>query len=542
MFFIVALMQQLLSALRFIHGEKLVRRDLKPSNGTLPINLALKCLVLYSSIKGFWKIADFGLSAGVKTQSLRTSNNARATLFYMAPELLNEKSEFGMPSDIWSLGCILFEVCAGRKAFRNGYVPRGFVALEPEEFVFGYWIGDYARPTFKNWVIGMLCGRYSNRPSISTLGERFHELLSLVTNLPLPREKSILLKPQYHIGTDIFCRRDPNSLRIESVLPPLGCYDDYLALGESLNGSVKARKLLLGNSHPKTVWSILNLAWVYYYTGFETEADGCFKEALGVMRDSDFERFDMFSVMNGIASVLVEKKQYTEALEMWEALRKVQQERFGPEHPETLSSLHGLNWTRLQHLTSQGYDDPPPEIYAVINQLEWLRVMGQRHPNLGPNHPQVLTATLLLASAYSHTDPETAAELYSSALPTLNEIFGPEHLDTLLCRSELAWTYVLREQPHEAITIFEKILPLQQRKAGDEYVDETKKSLAEAKELLAEMNARKNVHVARFANHSKMRQLSRAPRRRRWVSRGYVSDFKVIGLQPSYPTTRAINF
>lgn len=35
-FFIVALMQQLLSALSFIHSKDLVHRDLTPSNGTLP--------------------------------------------------------------------------------------------------------------------------------------------------------------------------------------------------------------------------------------------------------------------------------------------------------------------------------------------------------------------------------------------------------------------------------------------------------------------------------------------------------------------------
>ena len=157
-------------------------------------------------------------------------------------------------------------------------------------------------------------------------------------------------------------------------------------------------------------------------------------------------------------------------------------------------------------------------------------MIRKTHPDLGPEHPEVLTTILLLASAYSYTDPAKAAELYLSTLPALNEIFGPEHLDTLLCRSELAWTYVLREQPHDAIPIFEEILPLQQRKAGDGFVDETKISLAEAKELFAEMNAQKSSKAVRYANHSKMRQLSRAPRRR-WGSRGYVSDFKVIGLQ-----------
>ena len=300
----------------------------------------------------------------------------------------------------------------------------------------------------------MLRGNHSERPPVNALVERIDELFSLITNLPLPTDKSILLEPRNHIGTDTFCRREAKSLRIESVLPPLGFYNDYVALGETLNGFVTARKLLLGVSYRKTVWSILNLAWVYYHTGFEEEALECFKEVLRIMKDFGFEQRDMFSAQNGIASLLVLQKHYTEGLKLWEALHESQQ-KYDPEHPDLLSSLHGMNWTRLQHWKSQDYDGPPLELRKVISQMETL---ASTYPEL--DCPDSLSATMLLASAYSHLDPEKAAELYSKALPALINVFGPNHLDTLLCRSELAWMYVLCEQPENAIQIFEEILPL----------------------------------------------------------------------------------
>jgi len=310
--------------------------------------------------------------------------------------------------------------------------------------------------------------------------------------LPPTHNESILLERQNHIGTDTFCRREANSIRIESVLPPLGFYNDYVALGKILNGFVTARKSLLGVRHRKTVWSILNLAWVYYHTGFEKEAYECFKEVLSVMKDCNFKQRDMFSAWNGIASVLVEQKQYTEGLKMWEALHESQQREYKAEQPDLLSSLHGMNWTRLQHFTSQDDDNGLSELNDIIAQME-----TPTHIYPGLDCPEALSATMLLASAYSHMDPEKASELYSTALPALIKTFGPEHLDTLLCRSELAWMYVLRGQPHKAIPIFEEILPLQQKKGGDEYVDETIKCLAEAKQL-AEMNAPKTGATARY--------------------------------------------
>ena len=65
---------------------------------------------------GHWKIADFGLTSEATSNRLVTSRSARGKPSYRAPELLREtKAGYNNKADIWSLGCIGFELLlAGR--------------------------------------------------------------------------------------------------------------------------------------------------------------------------------------------------------------------------------------------------------------------------------------------------------------------------------------------------------------------------------------------------------------------------------------------
>jgi serine/threonine protein kinase len=74
--------------------------------------------VLYSSKAGAWKIADFGLTAQGGSQKANTTVYARGTSGYRAPEMIREEHQtFTNKVDIWALGCLLFEVFSGKKAF-----------------------------------------------------------------------------------------------------------------------------------------------------------------------------------------------------------------------------------------------------------------------------------------------------------------------------------------------------------------------------------------------------------------------------------------
>eukprot|EP00697_Spironema_sp_BW2_P017664 gnl/Spiro4/9430_TR4987_c0_g1_i1.p1 gnl/Spiro4/9430_TR4987_c0_g1~~gnl/Spiro4/9430_TR4987_c0_g1_i1.p1 ORF type:complete len:352 (+),score=61.18 gnl/Spiro4/9430_TR4987_c0_g1_i1:98-1153(+) len=97
---------QTLKALKFLHSAQLLHRDLKPSN----ILLNAQCVV---------KLCDFGLARSLI--SFDTQKNVLtdyvATRWYRAPEILLGSTCYTKGVDMWSLGCIIGELFAGKSIF-----------------------------------------------------------------------------------------------------------------------------------------------------------------------------------------------------------------------------------------------------------------------------------------------------------------------------------------------------------------------------------------------------------------------------------------
>ncbi len=66
------------------------------------------------------KIADFGISKSLRTKAV--AETVVGTPSYLSPELCEGKP-YNFKSDIWALGCILFEILALRKLFEGSNLP-----------------------------------------------------------------------------------------------------------------------------------------------------------------------------------------------------------------------------------------------------------------------------------------------------------------------------------------------------------------------------------------------------------------------------------
>lgn len=96
---------QILQALLFCHKRRILHRDLKPQN-------------LLVSPNGIIKVADFGLGRAYSVP-LKVLTHEIVTLWYRAPEVLLGSTKYAHPVDVWSIGCILGELCNRKPIFRG---------------------------------------------------------------------------------------------------------------------------------------------------------------------------------------------------------------------------------------------------------------------------------------------------------------------------------------------------------------------------------------------------------------------------------------
>ncbi|KAI4338669.1 hypothetical protein MLD38_023698 [Melastoma candidum] len=93
--------QQLLSGLEHCHKRRVLHRDIKGSN-------------LLIDDGGVLKIGDFGLASFFDPDHKHRMTSRVVTLWYRPPELLLGATEYGVGIDLWSAGCILAELLAGK--------------------------------------------------------------------------------------------------------------------------------------------------------------------------------------------------------------------------------------------------------------------------------------------------------------------------------------------------------------------------------------------------------------------------------------------
>eukprot|EP00933_Yihiella_yeosuensis_P021102 TRINITY_DN16792_c0_g1_i1.p1 TRINITY_DN16792_c0_g1~~TRINITY_DN16792_c0_g1_i1.p1 ORF type:complete len:880 (+),score=208.26 TRINITY_DN16792_c0_g1_i1:67-2640(+) len=110
-----ALWRQMLEAVQVIHTERIVHSDLKPGN--------------FLMVGKRLKIIDFGIAKKISANTTNISRETSVgTISYMAPEAVRQGAlKIGRPSDIWSLGIILYQMV---------YMKSPFAHLDPMQRLF----------------------------------------------------------------------------------------------------------------------------------------------------------------------------------------------------------------------------------------------------------------------------------------------------------------------------------------------------------------------------------------------------------------------
>ncbi|MBA3889181.1 MAG: protein kinase [Gemmatimonadaceae bacterium] len=189
----VRLTQQVASALDYAHRRNVVHRDIKPENILLQEGHAL--------------VADFGIALAVSEaggERLTGTGLSLGTPYYMSPEQAMGERNIDARSDIYALGCVLYEMLAGEPPF-TGPSPQAVVARilteQPREL---HAVRESVTPALQRVVSRALARLPADR--YATAG-RFSEALSAAagetwaSELAARPESSAAARPAFGAGS-----------------------------------------------------------------------------------------------------------------------------------------------------------------------------------------------------------------------------------------------------------------------------------------------------------------------------------------------------
>ncbi|MFI2780971.1 serine/threonine-protein kinase [Streptomyces sp. ALB3] len=501
---VVDIAEQVADALGYTHQQGIVHRDLKPAN-------------IMRLHDGAVKICDFGiarLGRDVGASSRLTGTGiAMGTPHYMSPEQISG-GEVDHRSDLYSLGCVLYEIATGVPPFDMDdswavLVGHRDTVPEPPRTHRAELPGF-----FDEVVLELLAKSPGERPadagdlrrriSLGRTGEQSATgRVRLVPPVPVQRPGTGELPSwtrDMTIGHRAAGARHPGTAAIDQAaaltgawttgagqvltggVPPtgpglrptpspdllgtlagrhsagldLGRLGHWEEAGEVHRAVAAERARALGPGHPDTLASRYEVAFTLSRTGRAAEALQEFAQvADGRERALGPDHPETLAARQETAYVLGQLDRHFEAHQVYAAVLASRERSMGPDHPDTLRCRHNLafNLSRLGRLEDS---------YRVARE-----VADARGRLLGATHPDTLVTLYEVAYALGRLDRwAEALQTYREVAQARAAVLGPDHPDTLSARYEVGISLGRLGRSAEALELYRALAEDRARVSG----------------------------------------------------------------------------
>jgi serine/threonine protein kinase/tetratricopeptide (TPR) repeat protein len=488
----LALFVPVCRAIQHAHHKGIIHRDIKPTN----------VLVTVQDDEAVPKIIDFGVAKAIDRRLTERTLFTHMGLIlgtpeYMSPEQAElDATDIDTRADIYSLGVLLYELLTGTTPLTRDRVRRSafdeLLRLIREE--------EPPKPSTRLAESRVSLSWISSRRSVepATLSQQVRGELDWIVMKALEKDRTRRYETASSLAQDIerYLRDEP----VEACPPSAGYRLRKLARKHRAALGVAVTFIaLLATGAGVSIWQALEAraaarAAVTAQRG-EAEQRKQAEAVLGFVQDHVFAAARPVGRPGGLgpdvklrealdAALPVVERSFVDqplvearlrvtlgmsygflgedktAVQQYLRARTIFTDQLGPDHPDTLVSMHNL---------ANAYAALGDESQAYELRQETL---ARRTYKLGTEHVDTLRSRLTMARSYAILDrPKEALELDQQTVALMKSKLGPEHPETLQAQDNLAHDYRDLRRFDDAVELLKETLASQKRTLGRDHLE-----------------------------------------------------------------------